>query len=269
MASFEFARAETGCGWGSVMIEIATIDGIAVMTLQHGKVNALDIEFCETIAARFNELRASDAKAVVVTGQGKVFSAGVDLIRLSEGGAGYVRKFLPVLHKLFDAVFFYPKPVVAAVNGHAIAGGCVLACCADRRIMARQSGRIGVTELPVGVSFPALAFEIVRAAVLPHYLAEVTYSGATYETDAALTRGFIDEVAEPSELLEDALAVAQELAVLSPAAFAQNKMQIRQPVSERMAVSGAATEKTVTEIWCAPETLDYIRAYVKRTLKKS
>jgi enoyl-CoA hydratase len=114
-----------------------------------------------------------------------------------------------------------------------------------------------------------LAFEIVRSVVPSRYLAEVTYSGATYDTDAALARGFIDEVAEPSELLQDALAVAQELAVLSPAAFAQNKMQIRQPVSERIAASGAATEKAVTDIWCAPETLKYIRAYVARTLKKS
>jgi enoyl-CoA hydratase len=250
------------------MIEIKTSEGIAVMTLRHGKVNALDIEFCEAIAARFEELRVSDAKAVVLTAQGKVFSAGVDLIRLSEGGAGYIRKFLPVLHKLFDAVFFHPKPVVAAVNGHAVAGGCVLACCADRRVMARQSGRIGVTELPVGVPFPALAFEIVRSAVPARYLAEVTYSGATYDSDTALERGFIDEIAEPSELLEDAFAVAQELAALSPAAFARNKMQIRQPASERMAASGEATEKSVTEIWCAPETLSYIRAYVARTLKK-
>jgi enoyl-CoA hydratase len=251
------------------MIEVTISDGIAVMTLQHGKVNALDIEFCEAIAARFHELAASDAKAIVLTGQGRAFSAGVDLKRLSDGGADYIRKFLPSLHKLYDAVFFHPKPVVAASNGHAIAGGCVLAACADRRIMARAAGRIGVTELPVGVPFPALAFEIVRFAVPPRYLAEVTFTGATYDTDGALERGFIDEVAEPSELLEDAFAVAQELAALSPAAFAQNKLQIRQPVSERMAASGAATEKVVTEIWCASETLDYIRAYVARTLKKT
>ncbi len=251
------------------MIEVKTIDGIAVMTLQHGKVNALDTGLCEAVAARFKELAVSDAKALVLTGQGNVFSAGVDLVRLSEGGAGYVRKFLPALHKLFDAVFFHPKPVVAAVNGHAIAGGCVLACCADRRIMARAAGRVGVTELLVGVPFPALAFEIVRAAVPPRFLAEVTFSGATYETDAALERGFIDEVAEPSELLEDALAVAQELTAVSPLAFSQNKMQIRQPVTERLAESGAATEKAVTEIWCAPATLDYIHAYVQRTIKKT
>lgn len=250
------------------MIDVNISDGIAVLTMQHGKVNALDIEFCEEMAARFKALAASDVKAVVLTGQGKVFSAGVDLIRLSEGGAAYARKFLPALHKLFDTAFFHPRPVVAAVNGHAIAGGCVLACCADRRIMARAAGRIGVTELLVGVPFPALAFEIVRLAVPPRFLAEVTYSGATYETDAALERGFIDEVAEPAELVEDAFAVAQKLAALSPAAFSQNKQQIRQPANERLALSGEKTNEAVTEIWAAAATLDCIRAYVQRTLNK-
>ena len=174
------------------MIDIKTIDGIAVLTLAHGKANALDIEFCEAIAARFTELRQSEAKAVVLTGQGTIFSAGVDLVRLSEGGADYICKFLPVLHKLYDAVFFHPKPVVAAINGHAIAGGCVLAACADRRIMANGSGRIGVTEILVGVPFPALAFEIVRFAVPRRYLPEFTLSGATYAADEALQRGWID-----------------------------------------------------------------------------
>ncbi len=136
------------------MIELKNEDGIAVVTTRHGKANALDIELCEELAKCFVGLRNADARAVVVTGQGRIFSAGVDLIRLSSGGPDYVRAFLPALHRLYDAVFFHPKPVVAAINGHAVAGGCVLACCADRRIMARGRGRIGVTELLVGVPFP-------------------------------------------------------------------------------------------------------------------
>jgi enoyl-CoA hydratase len=173
------------------------------------------------------------------------------------------------LHDLYDAVFFHPKPVVAAINGHAIAGGAVLACCADRRIMARGEARIGVTELLVGVPFPALAFEIVRFAVPQRYLPEFTLSGATYESEEALARGWIDDVAEPADLLQDAIAVAQELALLSPPAFAQTKKQIRQAVSERYAASGAATDEAVAAIWTAPKTLGYIQNYVARTLKKN
>jgi enoyl-CoA hydratase len=250
------------------MIDTKIEAGIAVLTMVHGKANTLDIEFCDTLVACFTALRKSDVKAVVLTGQGRIFSAGVDLKRLSAGGADYVRQFLPALHRLYDTVFFHPRPVVAAINGHAIAGGAVLACCADRRIMAREGGRIGVTELLVGVPFPALAFEIVRFAVPPRHVPEFTLSGATYDTGAALDRGWIDELAEPGELLQDAIAVAQELALLSPAAFAQTKTQIRQPVSERMARSGEATDKVVTAIWTAPATLSHIHDYVAKTLAK-
>ena len=141
---------------------------------------------------------------------------------------------MPALHRLYDAVFHLPKPVVAAINGHAIAGGCVLACCADRRIMANDGGRIGVTELLVGVPFPALAFEIVRFALPPRYLAEFTLSGATYAADAALQRGWVDEVVAPAQLMDARIAAAQELAALSPAAFAQTKKQIRQAVDRTL-----------------------------------
>ncbi len=250
------------------MIEIANEAGIAVLTLQHGKANALDTEFCEALAARFDGLARSDAKAVVLTARGKIYSAGVDLKRVSEGGGAYTRQFLPALHRLYEAVFFHPKPVVAAINGHAVAGGAVLAACADRRIMARGMGRIGVTELLVGVPFPALAFEVVRFAVPKRHLPEFTLSGATFDTDVALDRGWIDEIAEPADLLEDALSVARELAELSPATFAQTKKQIRAEVAERMEKSGAATDAAVTEIWCAPDTLARIRDYVARTLTK-
>jgi enoyl-CoA hydratase len=251
------------------MIKSEIADGIAILTLAHGKANALDIEFCDALARHFAQLRKSDVKAVVLTGQGKIFSAGVDLKRLSEGGADYIRQFLPALHGLYEAVFFHPKPVVAAVNGHAIAGGCVLACCADRRIMARESGRIGVTEILVGVPFPALAFEIMRHVTPPYFFSETILSGATFPAEVAAHRGWVNETVESALLIERAMAAAQSLAVLSPAAFAQTKMQIRAVVAERMAQSGEATDKAVTEIWAAPTTLTYIRDYAARTLKKS
>jgi enoyl-CoA hydratase len=250
------------------MFETAAHGPITVLTMRHGKANALDIEFCEALAARFAELRKSDTGAVVLTGQGRMFSAGVDLKRLSEGGADYIRAFLPALHRLYDAVFFHPRPVVAAINGHAIAGGAILATCADRRIMVEHGGRIGVTELQVGLPFPALAFEILRFAVPPRYLPEFTLSGATYDTDEAMERGWIDETSEPAELLEDAIAVAREMAEVSPPAFAQTKEQLRAAVRERVAASGAATEKAVTDIWCAPEAQARIADYVARILRK-
>jgi len=263
------ATAKVTCGIWPDMIDLQIDSGIAVVALRHGKANALDIELCDALARCFGELRTLSTRAVVLTGEGRMFSAGVDLVRLSAGGADYVRKFLPALHRLYDAVFFHDKPVVAAINGHAIAGGAVLACCADRRIMARGAGRIGVTELLVGVPFPAIAFEIVRFAVPVNALPEFTLTGATYDSDDALRRGWVDDLAEPGDLQAQAMAAARQLAKLSPPAFAQTKKQLREQVAARIAESGAATDHAVTAIWTAPETLGYIRDYVARTLKKS
>ena len=251
------------------MIELSERDGITVVTMAHGKANALDVEFCEAIAAQFDKLRAS-ARAVVLIGQGKMFSAGVDLLRLSEGGAPYVRRFLPALHRLFEAVFFFPKPVVAAVNGHAIAGGCILQTCADRRIAMRDGGRIGITELLVGVPFPPLAFEIMRATTPPRYLADGMYSGATFAPDVALTRGLIDELADgPAALMDRSIAAAQAMAALPAKAFAETKKQMRQGVADALAAHGKEVDAASMEIWTAPNTLAGIKDYVAKTFKKA
>jgi enoyl-CoA hydratase len=252
------------------MIETATRDDIAILTMAQGRANAMSLEFCRALTARLEELRAAPTKAVMITGRGGIFSAGVDLIRLSEGGAGYVREFLPVLNAMFAAVFAYPKPVVAAVNGHAVAGGCVLAAAADRRLMAADGGRIGVTELLVGVPFPPIAMEIMRNAAAPQYLEEMIFGGATYLPREALGLGIVDEVVGADVLLDRALAAARMLAALSPAAFALSKRQTRQGALERLASAASRDlDAEVTRIWCAPDTLARVRDYVARTLRKS
>jgi len=256
------------------MIDVTFDDGVAVVAMQHGKANALDVEFCEAMAVLFGELRSkAEVKAVVLTGQNngkaRMFSAGVDLKRLSAGGADYVTEFLPTLHALYEAVFFFPKPVIAAINGHAIAGGAVLAACADRRVMARDAGRIGITELQVGVPLPALAFEIVRAAVPSRYLSEFALGAGTYVTAEALAKGWVDEVIDAWELMPRAIRLAKLHAAMSPEAFAQTKAQIRQPVADAFAAHGRATDEAVTAIWTMDATLGRVADYVARTLAKA
>jgi enoyl-CoA hydratase len=109
--------------------------------MEHGKANALDTEFCEVFVRLLEELRGSPLRALIITGSSRIFSAGVDLLRVLEGGPVYVRRFLPSLCNAFETLFCFPKPVLAAINGHAIAGGCVFACAADHRLMAMASGR--------------------------------------------------------------------------------------------------------------------------------
>jgi len=188
-------------------------------------------------------------------------------VRLLEGGAPYIREFLPARSAMFSTVFSHPAPVVAAINGHAIAGGCVLACAADKRLMARDGGRIGVTELLVGVPFPPVAMEIMRHAIASQFFAEAILSGATYTPLEAVARGFIHEIIEPQALLERAIAAATSLAALPPKAFALSKRQIHAPALEHM--QSPDLDAAIEQIWTAPETLERVRDYVARTLRKS
>jgi enoyl-CoA hydratase len=251
------------------MIELSNQDGVAILRMADGKANAMSIDFCEAMTERFEQVRTSSARSVVVTGSGTIFSAGVDLLLLQEGGRSYIRRFLPALSMMLETVFSHPKPVVAAINGHAVAGGCVLACAADKRLMTREAGRIGVTELLVGVPFPAIAMEIMRNATAPQYFVDAIFSGATFPPSDAVVRGLVDELVDPVVLLDRAIAAAKTLAALPPAAFVLTKRQTRQPALERLESVGRAVDAAVEEIWTAPETLERIRDYVARTFKKA
>ena len=246
------------------MIEASERDGVALLRLSDGKANAMSLDFCEALTARFAAV--SSARAVVLTGTGAIFSAGVDLVRLLEGGAPYIRKFLPALSTMLATVFSHPAPVVAAVNGHAVAGGCVLACAADRRIMARDGGRIGVTELLVGVPFPPAAMEIMRCATAPQFFAEAIFGGATYSPIDAVGRGWIHDLVEPEALIDRAFEAANRLAALPARAFALSKRQTRALALERM--QNSELDAVIEQIWTAPETLQRVRNYVARTLRK-
>lgn len=247
------------------MIELTHHDDIAILRIAHGKANALDVELCQALTARLEEYRQSPAKALVLTGTGRIFSAGVDLKRVIAGGAPYVRAFLPALNRAIETLFSQLKPVVAAVNGHAIAGGCIMACAADQRLMARDGGRIGIPELLVGVPFPVVPLEVMRFAVPPPHLQTLIYRSATFSADDALQRGVVDAVVDADRLLDEALAVAEALAAIPPTAFALTKRLLREPVLERIHV-GASLDALVQDAWASTEVLEAVRVYVERKL---
>ena len=250
------------------MIEVTERQGVAVLRIAHGKANALDLELCRDLTAQLGTIRTSSAGAVVIIGTGKIFSAGVDLVRLLREGDDYLRAFMPALSAMFETIFFYPRPVVAAVNGHAIAGGCVLACAADRRVMARDCGRIGVTELIVGLPFPTTVMEILRATIAPQHLQELVYTGATLSPEDARVPGLIDQVVAAEELLDRALAMAEALASIPAPAFELTKRQIRQPVWERLQATRPRFDPGIDAIWSNAETREAVKSYMSRTFKK-
>ena len=249
------------------MIHRHDLDRIAVLRIEHGKANTLDLELCSAIVEAFDD--ADEARAVVLTGTGKMFSAGVDLFRVLEGGRSYVDAFVPAMCRAFERIFVHPAPVVAAANGHAIAGGCLLVAAADQRLMVEGTARIGIPELQVGVPFPPVALEIMRFATPPQHFQSIVCRAETYEPAAAFGLGLLDEVVEPGALLDHALAKAERLASVHRESFAITKREIRRPAMDRVRALERTVAREVHERWLEPGTLERIRAYLDRTIPKN
>jgi enoyl-CoA hydratase/carnithine racemase len=236
-----------------MVIERDDVDDVAVVRLAHGKVNALDLELVQAIAQTFVRLESEPVRAVVLTGSGRAFSAGVDLRRIIDGGAEYVAAFVPALVGAFVAVFRLGRPVVAAVNGHAIAGGAILVSACDHRIMS--GGRIGVTELRVGVPFPVAAMEILHCALGPAKARATIIDGETYDPVHAAQLGLIDTVANEADLLDRALASALTLADTIPAdVYRHTKRQLHRDADERIERWAADGDAEAIRLWATAAT---------------
>jgi enoyl-CoA hydratase/carnithine racemase len=251
------------------VIDVERNGRIAVIRLNFPPVNALDAEVLAALTARLDEVDHSNAEAVVLTGAGSSFSAGANLFRVLDEGEEYVRSSVPKLARAFGALFTFPRPVVAAVNGHAIAGGAVLTCACDWKIAAAGDLKIGFGELRVGVPFPTWALEIARFSVRPVSLQEVIYFGRTYSPDDAMNRGLIDEIVPPDRLLDRAFEVAERLASMPKVTFEQTKRALRRPTVEWVRKHNARDDRIVRDAWMSDEVRGAIRAFLDKTFGKS
>jgi enoyl-CoA hydratase len=250
------------------VIERETHGEVALVRLAHGKASALDLELCQSLERELERVAASGARALVLTGTGAIFSAGVDLVRVVEGGARYLERFLPAFERAARRLFELELPVVCALNGHAIAGGCVFACAADRRLLAAGRARLAVPELLVGVPFPAIALEIVRRVWPPPLLDGAAFTGRAWSAEEALAHGLVDELVEPAELAERALAAARALGAIPPRSFALTKRMLRRPAQLLLERHEREVGPEMLAAWCDPAVLAAVGAYVERTLGK-
>lgn len=247
------------------MFDIEMRDDVAIVTMSHGKANALDTEFCEAIVHKLDELR-TQARAVVWTGSGSIFCAGVDLKRVLSEDVGYLHTFLPALSRAFKALYAFPNPMVSAINGHALAGGCIVAIAADHRIMASDSASIGMPELRVGVPVPSMALEMVRQ-VSGRHAERILYKGERFGASKARKLGLVDEVSNRAAVLDKAVACAQDLLAVAPEVFAVTKWQLREQVFLRLHEL-EDEEREVERLWMQPECRARIQAYLDQTLAK-
>jgi enoyl-CoA hydratase len=250
------------------MIERTDHDGITTLRLAHGKASALDLELVEGFARVVAEVTASDTRAVILTGTGSIFSAGVDLFRLVDGGREYADRFVPALSRMLLELFAFPKPLIVAANGHAIAGGCIFTLAGDYRLMAAGNGRIGIPELLVGVPFPPSVIEAIRFALPPQHLQMLMYTGRTFLPDDALRLGMVDEVVDAASLSARAEEIAQQFASLPTRAFALAKRQLRDKATDRARHYGHELDAEIQALWGDPATIEGVREYLAKTVKK-
>jgi enoyl-CoA hydratase len=247
------------------MIKVETDSGIAVIQMEHGKVNAMDLEFCQRLTAELQQIESSQTRAAVLIGNDRVFSAGVDLVRILEAGQSYREQFLPALVACFKTIFRFSKPLVAAINGHALAGGCILATACDRRV-AHAKARIGIPELRVGVPLPAIAIEIMRFAVATEALQSMVNVGQTFRGAEAIRVGLADLIVPQERLVELAIAEASTLLMIPDSVFSITKRQLRAPAERIVEQNELDFEQDVFELWGSVEIQNVIREYVRKRL---
>ncbi|HJZ88649.1 MAG TPA: enoyl-CoA hydratase/isomerase family protein [Polyangia bacterium] len=250
------------------MSELSVIDGVAWVRLAAGKANAMSSQLLDTIGKRFAELDGSGAAAVVVTGYDRYFSAGLALPTLIGLDRPAMERFIEHWNATMARVLRCPLPVVAAVNGHAIAGGCVLALQADYRIMADSDAKIGLNEVQLGIGLPAIAAETLRLRVSPRAFGPIALAGQLLAPRRALELGLVDELAAPAELEERAAAQARGLASAPAGGFAQVKAALRRPVDDALARGEAAETERWLDTWFSEAAQARLHAAAQRLGKR-
>jgi enoyl-CoA hydratase len=200
-------------------------DSVAVVTLDDGKVNALSRQMLTDIDGALDRAVA-DGAIVVLTGRPGVFSAGFDLRVLRAGG----EEALAMVRAGFELaarVLSFPRPVVIACNGHAIAMGAFLLLSGDYRVGAAGPGKITANEVAIGLTMPRPAVEICRQRLAPAHFNRAVVNAEVYAPDAAVDAGFLDRVVDEAQLAEAARDAARQLRALDVAAHATTKLRAR------------------------------------------
>jgi enoyl-CoA hydratase len=212
----------------SIAREVA--DGVALIRMDDGRVNAMDSNVFAALGRAFDAC-AGDS-AIVLTGREGMFSAGLNIKVLAGLDAGGLADLLRDFGRTMLRIWLEPRPVVVAATGHAVAGGTILAMCADHAVAADGPFKWGLNETSIGFVLPEWTIAIARGNVASHRIDDLLLPGAMVEPAEAVAVGFADAVASPDQVVSVALTRAQELAALPREAYAATKRQLRGPAAD-------------------------------------
>jgi enoyl-CoA hydratase len=240
-------------------------DGIAVVTLCDPPLNIMDAALLEELTGLFDGLGTEPAvRAAVIVGRGRAFSAGLNLKSVPELDRLGQRRLVDALNDCFGTLYAWPKPLVAAVNGHAIAGGLILALCADWRVVADVPLQASLAEVTVGVTYPVAPIEVARGELAPAAARHLILLGETLDAGRAEALSVFDERVPADRLLERALARARRDAELPPQAFAATKCQLRAAALGRIAEARSGRGEPRLAAWLGEEMRRAAAAMLRR-----
>lgn len=241
-------------------IQVTRDQNIATITLARGKVNAIDHELLSELETLLPGLATDpEVHGVIITGQEKFFSFGLDVPNLYSYSPEQMTRFIQRFCSVYRELFLFPKPVVAAINGHAIAGGCILALACDHRIMVRDSARIGLNEVTFGASLFAGAVEMLRFAVGSANAQTILLTGKMFSAQEALQLDLVHELVTEAESARRAMQKAQELATHAGRNYTSLKGLVRRPVADAWNLREADSIREWIAIWYSPETREKIK----------
>lgn len=250
-------------GAGSEAVTWTRDGDAAVVRLEREHGNAINDALVEGLIAALAEAEADDGvRGILLAAGGKLFSPGLDLQELFPLDRPAMERFMTRFSAAVLALYTFPKPVVAALHGHALAGGCILALCADWRVL-RRGALVGLNEVRVGVPLPFGVAFIVRDAVPRHALAAVTLLGRNFSDGDALAAGLTDEIAEPDAVEDAARARLTEFVAKDAAAFAITKRYLRSPAVERIRANNRLLLAEWLDAWFSRTTRERIARIVE------
>jgi len=235
--------------------KIVRVDGVAVLTLERGKVNALNELLVDNLMDVFEDLERDDGvKAVVLTGRGKFFSFGFDVPEFLGYAKGDFIRFLRKFTRLYTKMFIFPKPLLAALNGHAIGGGCMLALACDERLMVPGKAKISLNEITFGSTVFAGSVEMLRFCAGRKNAQTILFGGDMFSAEDAARLNVIDRVVSEEKLLDESVKRAAELGGQQAAAFRSLKKLLRQPAAQEMVGKEEDSLREFVEIWYSDDT---------------
>jgi enoyl-CoA hydratase len=208
-------------------------DAIATLTLDRPPANAMNLELLDELVAALAAVADDPPGALVLAGRQGFFSAGVDLKAVPGYGPDEQRRMVVAINEMALAAYALPCPVIGAITGHAIAGGLVLALCADLRV-ASTAGSYGLTEVKVGVAYPQAAIGVVRAELAPNAARVLALGNALVDASECVRLGVFDEALEPPAVLPRAVELAGTLAAFPAETYARTKRELRGATVEQL-----------------------------------